>query len=112
MPLSVPYSFTTGTVIEAGEMNSNFTAVKNFADGLATGANIDAAAITAAKIGTSAVETAKIADSAVTTQKIADSAVTAAKIADATITAAKLAPGVGGGSGDDDQIVLGVQVFG
>jgi hypothetical protein len=102
MPLSVPYSFTTGTVIEAGEMNSNFTAVKNFADGLATGANIDAAAITAAKIATSAVETAKIADSAVTTQKIADAA----------ITAAKLAPGVGGGNGDDDQIVLGVQVFG
>lgn len=92
MPLSVPYSFTTGTVIEAGEMNSNFTAVKNFADGLATGANIDAAAITAAKIATGAVETAKIADGAITAQK--------------------LAPGVGGGNGDDDQIVLGVQVFG
>ena len=92
MPLSVPYSFTTGTVIEAGEMNSNFTAVKNFADGLATGANIDAGAITAAKIATGAVETAKIADGAITAQK--------------------LAPGVGGGNGDDDQIVLGVQVFG
>jgi len=92
MPLSVPYSFTTGTVIEAGEMNSNFTAVKNFADGLATGANIDAAAITAAKIATGAVETAKIADGAITAQK--------------------LAAGVGGGNGDDDQIVLGVQVFG
>lgn len=90
MPLSVPYSFTTGTVIEAGEMNSNFTAVKNFADGLATGANIDAAAITAAKIATSAVETAKIADGAVTAQK--------------------LAPGVGA-SGDSDQVVLGGQVF-
>jgi hypothetical protein len=102
MPLSVPYSFTTATVIEAGEMNSNFTAVKNFADGLATGANIDAGAVTAAKIATGAVETAKIADSAVTAQKIADG----------TITAAKLAAGVGGGNGDDDQIVLGVQVFG
>jgi len=92
MPLSVPYSFTTGTVIEAAEMNSNFTAVKNFADGLATGANIDAGAITAAKIATGAVETAKIADGAITAQK--------------------LAAGVGGGNGDDDQIVLGVQVFG
>lgn len=92
MPLSVPYSFTTATVIEAGEMNSNFTAVKNFADGLATGANIDAGAITAAKIATGAVETAKIADGAITAQK--------------------LAAGVGGGNGDDDQIVLGVQVFG
>ena len=102
MPLNISYVFTAGTVIEASEMNSNFTGVKNFVDGLATGANIDAGAITAAKIGTGAVETAKIADSAVT----------AVKIADATITAAKLAPGVGGGNGDDDQIVLGVQVFG
>ena len=102
MPLSVPYSFTTGTVIEAAEMNSNFTAVKNFVDGVAAGTNIDAGAIVAGKIGTGAVETAKIADSAVTAQKIADG----------TITAAKLAAGVGGGNGDDDQIVLGVQVFG
>lgn len=102
MPLSIPNSFTTGTVIEAGEMNSNFTAVKNFADALATGVNIDSNAITAAKIATGAVETAKIADSAVTTLKVADGA----------ITAAKLAPGAGGGNGDDDQIVLGVQVFG
>jgi hypothetical protein len=102
MPLSIPYSFTSGTVIEAAEMNSNFTATKNFVDGVAAGTNIDAGAITAAKIATGAVETAKIADSAVT----------AIKIADGTITSAKLAPGVGGGNGDDDQIVLGVQVFG
>jgi len=91
MPLSVPYSFTTGTVIEAAEMNSNFTAVKNFSDALATGVNIDSAAITAAKIATGAVETAKIADGAVTAQKLA---------------AGVLA------SGDSDQIVLGAQVFG
>jgi hypothetical protein len=101
MPLSVPYSFTTATVIEAGEMNSNFTAVKNFADGLATGANIDAGAVTAAKIATNAVETAKIADSAVTAQKIADG----------TITAGKLAAGIVS-SPDDDQFVIGAQVFG
>jgi hypothetical protein len=104
MPLSVPYSFTTGTVIEAGEMNSNFTAVKNFADGLATGANIDAGAITAAKIGTGAVETAKIADSAVTAQKIADGTITAAKL-DAGV-ASQLA------AGDSVAVVLGSQVFG
>jgi len=91
MPLSIPYSFTTGTVIEAGDMNSNFTAVKNFADGLATGTNIDAGAITAAKIGTGAVETAKIADGAV--------------------TSAKLAAGIIASS-DSDQFVLGAQVFG
>ena len=92
MPLSISYVFTSGTVIEASEMNSNFTGVKNFVDGLATGTNIDAGAITAAKIATGAVETTKIADGAVTAQK--------------------LAPGVGGGNGDSDQIVLGVQVFG
>jgi len=88
MPLSIPYSFTTGTVIEAGDMNSNFTAVKNFADALATGVNIDSGAITAAKIATGAVETAKIADSAVTAQKLA---------ADVS---------------QSDQFVLGAQVFG
>jgi hypothetical protein len=91
MPVSIPYSFTNGTVIEAAEMNSNFTAVKNFADGLATGTNIEAGAITAGKIASGAIETAKIADGAV--------------------TQAKLAPGVGV-SGDSDQVVLGVQVFG
>jgi hypothetical protein len=91
MPLSISYVFTSGTVIEASEMNSNFTGVKNFVDGLATGTNIDAGAITAAKIATGAVETTKIADGAVTAQK--------------------LAPGVGGGNGDSDQIVLGMQVF-
>jgi hypothetical protein len=91
MPVSIPYSFTNGTVIEAAEMNSNFTAVKNFADGLATGTNIEANAITAAKIASGAVETAKIADGAITQQK--------------------LAAGVGV-SGDSDQVILGVQVFG
>jgi len=91
MPLSIPYSFTTGTVIEAGDMNSNFTAVKNFADGLATGTNIDAGAITAAKIGTGAVETAKIADGAVTSAKLAGGVVP---------------------TSDNDQFVLGGQVFG
>jgi hypothetical protein len=91
MPVSIPYSFTTGTVIEAGEMNSNFTAVKNFADGLATGANIDSGAITAAKIGTGAVETAKLADGSVTSVKLAAGVLT---------------------GGDSDQIILGAQVFG
>ena len=41
MPVSIPYVFTNGTVAEAAEVNSNFTAVKNFADGLATGVNLD-----------------------------------------------------------------------
>ena len=92
MPLNISYVFTSGTVISSSQVNSNFTNVKNFVDGLANGTNIDSGAITAAKIATGAVETAKIADG--------------------SVTASKLAPGVGGGNGDDDQIVLGVQVFG
>ena len=94
MPVSIPYSFTNGTVIEAGEVNSNFTAVKNFADGLATGTNIDSGAITATKIATGAVETAKIPDGAVTYAKL-----------DAGV-AAQLA------AGDSAAVVLGSQVFG
>jgi hypothetical protein len=58
---------------------------------LATGTNIEANAITAAKIASGAVETAKIADGAITQQKLAE--------------------GVGV-SGDSDQVILGVQVFG
>ena len=66
MPVSIPYVFTNGTVAEAAEVNSNFTAVKNFADGLATGVNLDDGAVVAAKIGTSAVTTIKIDAAAVT----------------------------------------------
>ena len=91
MPLSIPYTFTSGTVIEAAEMNSNFTATKNFVDGVAAGTNIDAGAITAAKIATGAVETAKIADGAITAQKLATGLVALP---------------------DDDQFVIGAQVFG
>jgi hypothetical protein len=88
MPVSIPYVFTNGTVAEAAEVNSNFTAVKNFADGLATGVNLDDGAVVTAKIGTDAVTTIKIDAAAV--------------------TAAKLAADVA----SSDQIVLGGQVFG
>jgi hypothetical protein len=88
MPVSIPYVFTNGTVAEAAEVNSNFTAVKNFADGLATGVNLDDGAVVAAKIGTNAVTTIKIDAAAV--------------------TAVKLAADVA----SSDQIVLGGQVFG
>jgi len=93
MPVSIPYSFTNGTVIESAEMNSNFTAVKNFVDGLANGTNIEA--------------------NAVTTAKIASSAITTAKIADAAVTAQKLDPSVAGqlAAGDSAAVVLGSQVF-
>lgn len=68
--LTIPNSFNNGEVIDAPEMNANFTAVKNFAESLSAGANFDAGAI----------NTEDIADSAITSAKIATGAVTAAKI--------------------------------
>jgi hypothetical protein len=50
MALTIPYTFTNATIAEAGEVNSNNTAIKNFVDALQTGVNIDTAAITTAKI--------------------------------------------------------------
>jgi hypothetical protein len=93
MPVSIPYSFTNGTIIEAAEMNSNFTAVKNFADGLAAGTNLD--------------------DGAIATSKIDANAVTSAKIADGAVTSSKLDPSVAGqlAAGDSAAVVLGSQVF-
>jgi hypothetical protein len=46
MALTVPYSFTNATIAEAGEVNSNNTAIKNFVDALQAGTNITAGAIT------------------------------------------------------------------
>jgi hypothetical protein len=71
--LTIPNSYAPGEVIEAGEMNANFTAVKNFAEGLSTGANFDAGAINTEDIAASAITEAKIATAAVTTSKIASS---------------------------------------
>jgi len=88
MPVSIPYNFDNNTVAEAAEVNSNFAAVKNFADGLATGVNLDAGAVVAAKIGTNAVTTIKINTAAVTAEKLA---------ADVS---------------QSDQFVLSAQVFG
>lgn len=90
MAITIPHSFVNGNIAEAAEVNANFTAVKNYVDGLSTGANID--------------------NSAIVTASIANYAVTTAKIADGAITESKFAPNVL--SGENDQIVLGVQIFG
>jgi hypothetical protein len=68
--LTIPNSYAPGEVIEAAEMNANFTAVKNFAEGLSTGANFDAGAINTEDIAAAAITEAKIATGAVTSSKI------------------------------------------
>jgi trimeric autotransporter adhesin len=55
MALTIPYSFTNATIAEAGEVNSNNTAIKNFVDALQAGTNITAGAITAASLANTAV---------------------------------------------------------
>jgi hypothetical protein len=57
MALTVPYSFTNATIAEAGEVNSNNTAIKTFVDALQTGVGLDPLAITTAKIDNDAVTT-------------------------------------------------------
>lgn len=68
--LSIPNSFNNGEVIDAPEMNSNFTAVKTFCEDLSQGNNFDAGAISTADIADSAITSAKIATGAVTSGKI------------------------------------------
>ena len=108
MPLTVPYSFTNGTIAEAGEVNSNNTAIKTFVDALQAGTNITAGAII----------TASIANDAVTADKLADTAVTAGSYTDASITVdaqgrlTAASSGTAATASDSDQIVLSSQVFG
>jgi hypothetical protein len=65
--------FTTGTVIDANQMNANFNTVKTFVENLSAGANFDAGAINTEDIANSAITAGKIATGAVTTNKIASS---------------------------------------
>ena len=108
MPLTVPYSFTNATIAEAGEVNSNFTAVKTFADALQAGTNITAGAITTASIANDAVTADKLADTAVTPGSYTTANITVD--AQGRLTAASTGSAALGG--DSDQIVLGSQVFG
>lgn len=93
MAITIPHAFVNGTIAEASEVNANFTAIKNYVDGISDGTNIDASAIIAAKI----------ASNAVTTTKIADGSVTYAKLDSASVI-----PGIV----ENDQAILSNQIFG
>ncbi len=93
MAITIPHSFVSGAIAEASEVNANFTAVKNYVDGISDGTNIDSSAISNTKLATNAVSTLKIADSAVTYAKL-----------DSSTVPNSLA--------ENDQIILGSQVFG
>lgn len=84
------YSFTPNTAAKATEVNGNFNKIKEFAEGISTGTNLDANAVSTVKILNGAVNTDKLGADAVTEVKIANNAVTAAKIASNAVTNSKL----------------------
>ena len=92
--LTIPWTFTDGTTIEATEHNANFTAIKNFCEALSAGTNIDSGAIGTAALANNAVTAAKIASATITSSQMAADSVGTTQIADSSVTLAKLASAV------------------
>ena len=97
MPLTAPIIFTTGNIAIAADVNTNFSTLKTFVDALQAGTNITAGAITAASLANTAVTPGSYTAASITVD------------AQGRLTAAS-----SGASLDvsDDQLVLGMQVFG
>ena len=68
--LNYDYSFTPNTAAKATEVNGNFNRVKEFAEAISTGVNLDAGSVSTAKIVDGAVSTAKLANGAVSNSKL------------------------------------------
>jgi microcystin-dependent protein len=64
-------TFTAGTPAQASQVNTNFSLIKSFAEGLSTGANIDAGSITSSKLGTQSVTSEKIATNTIVLEDLA-----------------------------------------
>ena len=69
--LTIPNTFNPGEVIDSSEQNDNFTAIKNFAEALSAGTNIDSGAIGTSTLANNAVTAAKIATGTITTTQLA-----------------------------------------
>ena len=73
MSLVLPHTISPGSPRDAGPVQENFEAVRDWANGGIGSDNIASGAIDTANLVDSAVDTAKIADNAVTTNKLSTS---------------------------------------
>jgi len=71
--LGTLHSFVPATAAKATEVNANFNTIKTFIEGISTGENIDAGAITTTKLGAGAATEDKIGPAAVSLTKLASS---------------------------------------
>jgi hypothetical protein len=98
--LNLPFTFSSGGVIYASQMNANFEAIRavvnalddqNIANASITGSTklIDGT-VTLAKLAGNSVNSSKIVDASIVAGDIADGAIVASKIPDGSITSAKI----------------------